>query len=223
MKRGLIPVFVIAMLCAANAAADSPKLKGAYAFTGTAGCLVAPGSGVQPIPGNTVPFANSGFNSSLQPNDRANPNGGDSFHHSFSVEGVRIFNGNGTGSVTGTSVGITVRPTPGPAPAYPHFPAAAGSSRFSYNFTYAINGDGTFTATMVPGSYTETFLTGPRAGQTATIDAIPPIDGAISQDGQTLLVAHGTPTVETVTHSNGDVWPQICHRSRVLIKLPNGN
>jgi hypothetical protein len=124
--------------------------------------------------------------------------------------------------VTGTAVGVTVRPTPGPAPTYPHFPAAAGSSSFTFNFTYT-TGKGTFTTGMVPNTYKETFLTGPRAGQTATIDAIPPFDGAISQNAQTLLVAHGTPTVETVTYSNGDVWPQICHRSRVLIALPNGN
>lgn len=70
---------------------------------------------------------------------------------------------------------------------------------------------------MVPGSFTETFLTGPRAGQTATVDALPRVDGFISKDGKTLIVAHLAPVVETVTYSNGDVWPQICHRSRVLI------
>jgi hypothetical protein len=26
--------------------------------------------------------------------------------------------------------------------------------------------------------------------------------------------------VETVTYSNGDVWPRICHRSRIFINLP---
>lgn len=224
MKRALVQLVpVVAVLWVVSAAADFPKLKGSYAFTGTAGCLVAPGSGSQPTPGNTVPFANAGFNTSLQPNDRTNPNGGDSFHHTFSVEGVRTFNGDGTGTVTGSAVGITVRPTPGPAPAYPHFPAAAGSSTFTFNFTYTISGGGTFTTAMVPNTYKETFLTGPRTGQTATIDAIPAFDGAISQNAQTLLVAYGTPTVETVTYSNGDVWPQICHRSRVLIMLPNGN
>jgi len=83
---------------------------------------------------------------------------------------------------------------------------------------------------MVPGSYSETFVTGGRAGQTATVDAIPQVTGLISQDGKTLiLVADPTnsngaflPKVETVTYSNGDVDPQICHRSRVLLKLGNG-
>jgi len=78
---------------------------------------------------------------------------------------------------------------------------------------------------------------GPRTGQTATVDTIPQITGLISQDGKTLiLVADPTlndpahpningaflPQIETVTFSNGDVHPQICHRSRVPIKLGNG-
>jgi hypothetical protein len=159
----------------------------------------------------------------LQPNDRANANGGDSFTHSFSVEGIRMFNGDGTGTVKGTAVGITVRPTPGPAPAFPHFPAAGGSSSFGFSFTYTVNGDGSFSTAMVPNSYSESFLTGPRTGQTATVDAIPPFTGLISQDGKTLIVAHTTTAVETVTYSNGDVWPTICHRSRALIKLPDGD
>ena len=72
---------------------------------------------------------------------------------------------------------------------------------------------------MVPGSYTETYTSGPRTGQTATVDAIPPITGMISTDGSTLTAAHLTPTVETHTYSNGDVWPEVCHRERVLIKI----
>ena len=76
---------------------------------------------------------------------------------------------------------------------------------------------------MVPGSYTETFTSGPRTGQTATVDAIPPFSGMISQDGKTLTGAHVAPAVETHTYSNGDVWPEICHRSRVLMSLQNNN
>jgi hypothetical protein len=72
---------------------------------------------------------------------------------------------------------------------------------------------------MVPGSYLENHLTGPRTGQTSTVDAIPPVTGMVSQDGKTLIAAHVTTAVETHTYSNGDVDPQICHRSRVFIKL----
>jgi hypothetical protein len=230
---GLVSVFVTAW--AATAAADSPKLKGAYGFTGTAACLVAPGHvgdpNGPPLP-NPTPFValpNSGFKPDLQPNDAVPGSSTQAYSHSFSVFGIRTFNGDGTGTVKGTSVGITVRPTPGPG-GFPHFPPSAGSADFSFSFTYTVDGDGGWTATMVPGSYNETFTTGPRShfnlanggvDQTATVDAIPPVTGSISQDGKTLIAAHTTTAVETHTYSNGDVDPQICHRSRVFIMLPN--
>ena len=216
MKRSTFcSALVLATTWAASASADSPFIKGAYGFTGEAACLVAPGS-------TGAPPGSAGFSGDLQPLDNQQ-----AFSHSFSVEGIRMFRGDGTGSVKGTAVGITVRPTPGPPPLVPSFPASAGSSNFSFDFTYMVNGDGSFTATMVPGSYSETFVTGPRStqnpanamNQTATVDAIPPITGLISLDGKTLIAAHVAPVIETVSYSNGDVWPQICHRSRVLIKL----
>ena len=161
---------------------------------------------------------NSGFKANLQPNNSGPGLSSNSYTRSFSVEGIRTFNGNGTGTVKGTAVGVVGRPTPGPD-GYPHFPPSASSANFGFSFTYTINGDGSWTSTMVPGSYSETFLTGPRTGQTATVDAIPPITGMISADGNTLIAEHITPTVETKTYSNGDVDPEICHRSRVFIKL----
>jgi hypothetical protein len=216
MKRTICAASVITLIWATSAAADSPNLKGDYGFTGTAACLVAPGNSGTGTPSN--PAGPAGFNAQLQPFDNSN-----SFSHSFSVVGIRTFNGNGTGTVKGTFVGVTVRPTPGPPPAVPAFPASAGGGNFSFSFTYTVDGNGGFTTAMVPGSYSETFTSGPRNGQTATLDAIPPITGMISQDGKTLIAAHTEPVVETKTYSNGDVWPEICHRSRVFIALsPSG-
>jgi hypothetical protein len=205
------------------AAADGPNnIRGSFGFTGTAACLVAPGQvpGTTPLPNPTpgVALPNSGFNSRLQPNDAIPGQTTSAYEHSFAVEGIRTFNGDGTGTVKGTAVGITPRPTPGPT-GFPHFPPSAGSADFTFSFTYTVNADGSWTATMVPGSYSETFLTGPRTGQTSTVDAIPPVTGMISQDGKTLIAAHTTTAVETHSYSNGDVEPQICHRSRVFIRL----
>jgi hypothetical protein len=223
-----IPLSALTLTWAAAAAADPPRLKGSYGFTGSAACLVAPGyvgnpnGGPQlpnPTPGVALP--NSGFQADLRPNDVLS-GVTSSFAVSFAVEGIRTFNGDGTGKVKGTSVGVTVRPTPGPG-GFPHFPPAAGSSDFSFSFTYTVNAEGSWTTAMVPGSYSETYLTGPRTGQTATVDAIPPVTGMISQDGKTLIAAHLTPMVETFTYSNGDVEPRICHRSRVFIKLGDGD
>src|SRR5882672_1211891 len=71
-----LSVSIVAMTWAASAAADSPRLKGAYGFTGTAACLVAPGhvgdpNTPPPLPNPTpgVALPNSGFNASLQPKD----------------------------------------------------------------------------------------------------------------------------------------------------------
>jgi hypothetical protein len=223
MTRAFVCSTAMLLASAVTAAADSPKLKGSFGFTGSADCIVAQGhvgdpNGPplpNPTPGTALP--NSGFNARLQVNDVPG-----SYTVSFSVEGIRTFNQDGTGTVKGTAVSVTTRPTPGPG-GFPHFPPAAGSSDFSFNFTFTVDDDGGWTATMVPGSFSETIVTGPRAGQTATVDAIPPVTGMISRDGKTLIAAHTTPAVETFTFSNGDVEPRICHRSRVFIKLPKSD
>ena len=214
MRRALIcSICVIGLAYTGSADAASPKkLKGAYAFTGSASCLFAPGS--DPGPGNPTPgvaLPNSGFNANLQPLVNAT-----AFSSSFSVEGIRIFNANGTGTVTGTSLNTTERPTPGPT-GYPNFPSGASSSTFSASFTYTVNSDDTFDVQLA-GPLTGTFLTGPRTGQTFSIDTIL-LTGLISKDGNTLTLASVVPTVETITFSNGEVWPRICHRSRIHVKM----
>jgi hypothetical protein len=104
---------------AACAAADSPKLKGEYAFTGTAACLstAAPGPG---------------FNPNFTPTDG-------SFGQSFAVEGIRTFNGDGTGTTKGSSMGITI----------PANVNGAGSDDFSFSFTYTVNDDDTWTSNVI--------------------------------------------------------------------------
>ena len=226
MKRAIaIASLVVGAGWAATAWADSPQIKGSYAFVGSAACLVAPGgindsntNDTNPSPGVLLP--NAGFDGQFRVKDVTH-----AFNRSFSVEGVRTFDGNGNGTVKGTAVGVLNKPTPGPT-GYPHFPPSASSGDFSFQFTYTVNGDGSWTATMVPGSYAETFATGPRTGQTASVDAIPPVSGVISDNGKTLIAAHTAPAVETRTFFDqngnaGDVWPEICHRERVFIKLQN--
>ena len=212
MQRALtwsVSFVVLAWTVAAHAA--PPSLKGNYAFTGTGACLFAPGSSTSAsMPGNITPNTNSGFDMSLQPTNFMK-----SFSNSFAVEGIRTFKGDGTGTVTGTEVGITVPPTPDGAD-FPHFPPSASSATFSYSFTYTFNADGSFTNT-VTGSITGTFQAGPRSGQTFSVSNFPQLVGMTSQNNSALTLANLMPTVETITFSNGDVWPRICHRSRVLI------
>jgi hypothetical protein len=149
-------------------------------------------------------YASGGFNARLQAL-------GTTFSASDAAEGVRTFNGNGTGTFTSRTTSITVPPTVG-------FLPAASSSESSARFTYTVNDD-SFTSENVPGTNKGTVLTGPRAGQTFTVDGVPKATGLISANGHTLTTSILTPGVETITYSNGDVEHRICHRSRVYIKL----
>jgi hypothetical protein len=162
------------------------------------------------LPGSALP--NAGFNANLQPIVFET-----SFSNSNSVLGIRTFNGDGTGTVSASEVGIVPRPTPGPT-GFPHFPPSADSATINYSFTYTFNPNGSFTTSLVPGSFAGVFTAAPVFNKTFTID-LPPFVGFPSSNSQTIVLAEPAPTVETVTFSNGDVWPRICHRSRVLIFL----
>jgi hypothetical protein len=193
-------------------AASPKKLKGEYAFTTTLSCLVAPGSA--PGPGNPTPgtaLPNSGFNANLQPlvSETA-------YTTTFATEGVRVFNGDGTGTFTGTSFGLNHRPTPGPT-GYPSFAPGAGTSSLSALFKYTVNSDDTFEVEF-EGPVTGTILTGPITGQTFSFGPVP-LTGLIGKNGDMLTLASIVPTVETISFSGGAVFPRICHRSSVLVKM----
>jgi hypothetical protein len=188
-----IAIAMLALTTAANA--DSPKLKGDYAFTGSASCLDAV----------------NGFDANLQaiPNPPGSPTNG-YFSSTFSIEGVRTFNGDGTGSVKARAVAMILPP-------FASGPGAA-SIDVTFSFTYAVDGAGGFTSELVPGTFVGTYLTGPRTGQTDSIDKLP-LSGLIGNDASVLTLASVVPTVEKQTFSNGDVRYRICHRSRVLVRM----
>jgi len=186
----ILGVSAAALTYAANAAADSPRLKGEYGYTGSATCLLAP----------------FGFNSSFEVVD------GNSRSSSSNVEGIRTFDGDGTGTDKSTTLTLTVPPTPG-------FQPSAGSSTSSSSFTYTVSEDGGWTAHVVPGTNHGLVLTGPRAGQTFTVQNAAPVTGLISRNGSRLTVADLTPTVETITYSDGFSIRRICQRSRVFLTL----
>jgi hypothetical protein len=140
-----------------------------------------------------------GFNLDLTPK-------GNHFITWFSVQGVWTFNGDGTGTREGRAVSVIGAPFPG-----------ASSQDFQAPFTYTLGPDGTFT-TVLSSPLTGTVLTGQRAGQTFTIDQIQ-LTGIISKDKNSLTIASEEPQIETVTYSDGDVHPRICHRSRILLRL----
>jgi hypothetical protein len=148
-------------------------------------------------------YASGGFNDRLQAL-------GTIFSSSMANEGVETSNGDGAGTFTISTTSITPPPTVGFL--------AASSSQSSASITDTVTDD-TFTVQTVPGTDVGKVLTGPQAGQTFKLEAIPMRTGLISADGRTLITSDLTPGVETLTYSNGDVEHLICWRSRVLIEL----
>jgi hypothetical protein len=189
MQRAFM-LSVAAVVMTYAAYAAADPLKGDYGITGSGACLAASG----------------GFDSSFQ------ALGPKVWSSSSATEGFWTFHGDGTGTAKGRSMGVTVPPTPG-------FLPAASSSDFSFSFTYIVHADGTFTVETVPGTYMGTVLTGPRAGQTFTQANGSARTGIIPRSGNTLTLATLTPGVEFETYSNGDIIHEICHLSRVLIRL----
>ncbi len=196
MGRAAVWFIVGVVLLWAEVAHAGPDqlLKGDYAFTEEASCLVS----------------NMGFNADLTPQDGR-------FVVSFSVQGVRTFNGDGTGMLQGRSVGFSHPDRISISP--PAFAVLGGafSNDFQASFTYDVAPDGTFT-TQVTGQLTGTELTGARTGQTFAIDHFPELSGRISEDHKSLTLASAAPSEEDVTFSNGDVQHRICHRSRGLLR-----
>jgi hypothetical protein len=184
----------------ASAVADSPQLKGAYGFTGTAIRIVTP----------------HGFNSNLEAFPPVSL-------FSDAVQGIRTFNGDGTGTVTGSSVGVDFDGSAASGS------SSTFSYSFTYtmnpdgSFTSHVAATPPATTPAITGTVTA----GPRStptNQTFTITGFPELTGQISQNAMTLTLATLTPTVETVTYSGGtpSIVYRICDRSRVLINLPNG-
>jgi hypothetical protein len=124
-------------------------------------------------------------------------------------EGTRTFHADGAGTLTGRSVAIVSPPD-----------ASGNSDDFSFKFTYTVDPDGKLSTSLVPGSFSGTALTGPRAGQTY-VDDVPMQSGFIGEGAQTIVLHEQVPTVESVSFSNGDMFLRICNRSRILIRLRN--
>jgi hypothetical protein len=150
----------------------------------------------------TCLFSPSGFNPNLTPK-------GSSFVNAFNVQAVLTFNGDGTGTINGRNVTNTFSQLPSGPP-------DASSDEFTAPFTYDVNPDRSFA--VVFGPFAGTILTGPRAGQTFTIPTVL-TSGLIAKGRKSATLATDTTAIEVITYSNGDSFPRICQRSRVLLKI----
>jgi hypothetical protein len=174
----------------ANAATGEALLFGEYSATITGSCLTAP----------------SGFNDKLQPNMPEV-----SIVATDTGEEVWIFDGSGSVAVTSTTIRTS---SVASSPSSPNTANISGSRTWSTRkYTVSREHVVTVIATNVNG---ENFA-GTRAGQTLVIDKYV-LHGHASRDGETVTLATPEPAVETISLSNGDVLPRICHRAVVLLK-----
>ncbi len=199
MKGNIEKLAVIVMIAAmamfmtvATASADDNKWKafhGEYAASNVGNCLLTP----------------FGFDP-----DKLTPNGPSSYiyNNAVTAQNIWTFNADGTGMVQGRQVGMLFAPNS----------PFAGSTEFSWQFSYDITDDGTITTALIPGTYEAKHLTGASKGLTYTIDKFSD-SGMVSEDHKTITL--GTPTTEVMTYtdSTGLVLYGICGFTRVLTRV----
>jgi hypothetical protein len=199
-RKPSLPFLTIALaglLIAGAGPAMAQGISGTFAFTASGSCIEVD--------------APATFNSSFQ------PTAGPVFFDSFNSLGYRVFNTDGTGSQV-TLLGVsTFVPVP-PGTTFTPASSSASSWKIQSQFTYTMSG-GIVTITLTPNSYLQTFLSGPRAGQTATQDVLGAY-GFISPDGKTLITISKSTEVETKTFSNNDVRKSVCNRSSQGFLVP---
>jgi hypothetical protein len=183
----VIATIAIFTVVAMASAGDNHKkaIRGQYAATGGGTCFVA----------------SLGFDNLL-------PKEGAFDLMTFSIQAVFTFNRDGTGHVERT--GPTVFHT-----ASFGFPSPfAAIAMDSWDFTYAVEPDGSITLTQVPGSHSGEFISGPLAGFTYNNEGRNR-RGTVSPDGKTIILNGGSP--DFVTNSEGGTFQMICNDSAVLI------
>jgi len=196
---------VLAFGQAAAQAKDFNKLlEGEYIVTGSSSCI----------------NGGNGFNANLSPNSPSP--GHPVFVQMFNIQGARTFNGDGTGSSAGRNISIQAPNfTPQFSPTQPaiFFPGGAGASEFTGSFTYEVHPD--LTITIVQGPLNGMNTAGGSAGQPFSVTGIPVFEGRISEDLQTVNIAHVVPGIE-VFSQGGVNRDRICYRERTLTRVKRG-
>lgn len=174
-------------------------LRGDYAFSGDASCIAS----------------STGFSGSfaLKPYSA----------YSYSVEGVRRFNGDGTGTISGRT--ITINNGNNGAGIGP---VVMGKFTATFNYTVALD----HSIHIDTGLLKNVQTVGPNPGATGFTKGMS-FDGHVSQDFNTITVAtaapdpnhpelsleYGYPTTDTTGNPAETI---ACHRSRVMVKIDGG-
>ena len=190
---------LVMVLAASSAMAESHRLKGDFAFSGSAVCVISAAI-ITPTSYTPPP----GFNADLVPL-------GPTFVRTFSTLGIRTFNGDGTGSLTARSVFLGN-------------PGFANAQDVTAPFTYSVAADGTVTIDQGPNN--SVTVAGPGVGTQSSVSNVPTLVGRLSSDRNSLTSATFNPGVETVTQLVPGpelvTSVRICHRARTDIRISRG-
>lgn len=189
---------LVMLLLASSAIGDESRthrLKGDFAFTGSALCVNSGANFATTPPTPPLGFAN------LVPI-------GPSFVTTNSVQGTLTFNGDGTGSMVQQFVSLGN-------------PGAASVIDASNEFAYSVAADGTLTIDTGPS--VSITVAGPSAGVQSIIADVPTFTGRLSSDRKSLTFATSTAAVESVTRvvpaPELVTALRICHRTRIGIRI----
>lgn len=208
-------IAALVMMWPVAVTAAPPHLKGEYAVTGMAICQY---SGLQTAPGAPFngQFTTNPTNSLYLPVPlTTSPNG--VFFSTYSIQGVRTFDGRGNGTMKGRSVDIIPPPSLNPR---------VGMDNVFFKFTYSVDSAGGVTTQLVPGSFVATILdlNGNPTSETWTLDRFS-LTGLIGNNNSVLTLDSVSPQIETQTYLTGPQAGQsrqrICIRSRTLIRMGN--
>ena len=186
---------VMLMLASSAIGDESRRLRGDFAYTGSAICVNSGANFATTPPTPPLGFAN------FAPI-------GPSFVSSNSVQGTVTFNGDGTGSMVQQFVSLGN-------------PGAASVQDTTNEFTYSVAADGTLTIDIGPSF--STTVAGSGAGGQSIVTDVPTFIGRLSSDGKSLTFATSTAAVETVTRvvpaPELVTALRICHRTRIGIRI----
>lgn len=171
-------------------------LRGSFAVAGSGMCIQ---SFPQAGPGGPLPPL--GFTADFQPIGPASV-------QSFSIEGVRTFNGDGTGTQR-----TRIMPMGNPG--------AASAIDLTGAFSYSVAADGGLTIDQA--STDAAVVVGLNAGQAQRNSGLLTFVGHVSRDGQALTFASHEPAVETLTRTSPlpeqVISLRICHRTHTGVRI----
>jgi hypothetical protein len=141
---------------------------------------------------------------SLGFNPNFTPKGGPLKLFSYTVEGVAVFHADGTGTSSLRAYSVDT--------------GGGETSDSSYQFTHTISPDDKLSVKAIPGTFSDTILTGPIAGLTQVAE-VADANGLIGEGARTITFVHPAPTVQMVTRSDGNQYAQICNGSPIYIRV----